>query len=439
MAAVLSLAASLALSAPAERAAVLDGFSPAELRALEYDWRFWARPNQIAPAGDWSIWLVLAGRGFGKTRTGAEFVREEVEAGHAGRVALVGPTAADARDVIVEGESGILATAPSWNRPTYEPSKRRVTWPNGALATLYSADEPERLRGPQHDLAWGDELAAWRYPEAYDQLMFGLRLGDRPRAIFTTTPKPVQLVTDLMKDPTCSVTRGSTFDNRANLPTVFFDKIVRKYEGTRLGRQELNAELLEDIEGALWTLAIIERDRLPLTALDSLELARTVVGIDPSVTAGEDSDEAGVVAAAHVRGRCVCGKDGCFLVLDDVSDRMPSKEWADRAVALYRRRLADRVVAEVNNGGDLVEAQLRVVDPSVAYKAVRASKGKATRAEPIQALYEQRRVHHVGEFARLEEQMTTWVPGVSSKSPDRLDAMVWALTELALGRSFFVV
>lgn len=430
--AVLSLAASLAALPSAQREQVLADLTTPELRALEHDWRFWARPNQVAPAGDWTSWLVMAGRGFGKTRTGAETVREEQEAGRAGRLALVAPTAADARDVMVEGESGILAISPPWNRPVYEPSKRRVTWPNGAIATLYSADEPERLRGPQHDFAWGDELAAWRYPEAFDQLMFGLRLGTHPRAVFTTTPKPVKLVTDLLKDPNCAVSRGSTYENRANLPAAFFAKIVKKYEGTRLGRQELNAEVLEDIEGALWQLEQIERTRLSATLIDALPIGRTIVAIDPSVTANEDSDEAGIVVVAQGHGRCVCGLDDCAYVLADVSGRMPPKAWADVAAAQYHARQADRIVAEVNNGGDLVEAQLRIVDPAVAYSAVRATKGKHRRASPVQALYEQRRVHHVGIFPQLEDQMTSWVDGLTTKSPDRMDALVWGLTALML-------
>ncbi|MFI5229942.1 MAG: DNA-packaging protein [Gemmatimonadales bacterium] len=430
--AALSLAASLAALPPTERDTVLGDLTPAELVALEYDWRTWARPNQIAPPGDWPGWLVLAGRGFGKTRVGAEFVREEQEAGRAGRIALVAATAGDARDVIVEGQSGILATSPPWNRPLYEPSKRRLTWANGAMATLYSADEPERLRGPQHDLAWGDELAAWRYPEAYDQLMFGLRLGARPRAIFTTTPKPTELIKSLVADPSYVITRGSTYENAANLAPSFLAKIVRKYVGTRLGRQELNGEVLEDVEGALWTQALIEQHRLPVEALAALPIFRVVVAIDPSVTSTEDSDEAGVVVAAVGSGRCPCGKDGCGYVLSDKSGRMSPIQWARAAVNEYHARKADRIVAETNNGGDLVESQLRVVDGSVSFTKVTASKGKHTRAEPVEALYEQGRVHHVGIFPELEDQMTTWVPGVSAKSPDRMDALVWALSELML-------
>jgi phage terminase large subunit-like protein len=232
--------------------------SPADARALLYDWPFWARPAQLPPQGNWRIWLLLAGRGFGKTRTGAELIRARVAASTARRLALVAPTAADARNVMVEGESGILAISPPWDRPRYEPSKRRLTWPNGAIATLYSADEPERLRGPQHDATWCDELASWRYPEAWDMLMFGMRLGPDPRAVVTTTPRPTKLIRTLIADPTAVVTRGSTYENRANLAPAFLDQIIRKYEGTRLGRQEIEAELLDDVPGALWTRGIID-------------------------------------------------------------------------------------------------------------------------------------------------------------------------------------
>lgn len=421
-----SLAESLASLGETERAAVLADFAPDELLAFEWDWRAWARSSQLPPAGLWAIWLILAGRGFGKSRTGAEWVRDEISSGRRSRFALVAPTAADARDVMVEGESGLLAVCPPWDRPVYEPSKRRVTWPNGGIATLYSADEPDRLRGPQHDGAWGDELAAWRYAQdAYDMLMFGLRLGQDPRALFTTTPKPVaivrQLVTRARTDPAVVVVRGSTYENRANLAPSFLDTIVRRYEGTRLGRQELMGELLEDTPGALWTRALIEAARVDRAPT----LSRVVVAIDPAVTSGETSDETGIVAAGK-------GVDGHFYVLTDASGRLPAIEWARAAVRLYGELKADRVVAEVNNGGDLVEAQLRIVDRHVSYKAVHASRGKRVRAEPVAALYEQGKVHHVGGFDALEDQMCAFVPDLpAGVSPDRADALVWALTELA--------
>lgn len=416
----------------ADRAAKLALLTDEEALVLEYEWGQWARPEQLPPPGTWNLWGVIAGRGFGKTRTGAEFVRAEIEAGRASRVALVGATAPDVRDVMIEGESGILSVSSPWFRPQYQPSKRRLVWPNGAMAYAYSADEPDRLRGPQHDLAWGDELAAWRYPDAYDQLMFGLRIGRFPRAIFTTTPKPIKLVRDLVADPTCVVTRGSTFENAANLAPAFLSKIVRKYEGTRLGRQELNAEILEDVEGALWTLSLIDKSRMTPETFAKAPAGRTVIGVDPSVSSKETADEAGVVAVMRGAGVCPCGKSDCLYVLRDASGTMPPMAWAKAAVGLYAELLADRVVAEVNNGGDLVETQLRVVDPNVSYHAVHAAKAKRTRAEPVQALYEQGRVHHVGIFPQLEDELCTWVPNAGMPSPGRLDALVWACTAIGL-------
>jgi predicted phage terminase large subunit-like protein len=399
--------------------------SPEQAQTLLHDWTFWARGKQLPPPGGWRVWLLLAGRGFGKTRTLAESVREAVESGRARRVALVAPTAADARDVVVEGESGILATAPPWNRPIYEPSKRRLTWPNGAIATTYSADEPERLRGPQHDFAVCDELAAWRYPEAFDQLMFGLRLGADPRAVVATTPKPTTIIRRLLADPTVAVTRGTTYDNRANLAPAFLEQIVRRYEGTRLGRQELLAELLDDVPGALWTRDSIERARLGRGMQP--DLSRIVVAIDPAATSGEDADETGIIVA---------GRDhaGHGYVLGDLSGRFAPTEWARRAIAAYREHKADRIVAEVNNGGEMVEATLRMVAPDVPFRAVRASRGKVVRAEPVAALYEQGRVHHVGGFATLEDQMCAFTSdfdrAAAGYSPDRVDALVWAFAEL---------
>lgn len=394
--------------------------SPTPEDVARYDWRAIARPNQLPPDGDWTTWLLLAGRGFGKTRTGAEFVREEVEHERAGRIALVAPTAADARDVMVEGESGILAISPPWNRPKYEPSKRRVTWRNGAIATLYSADEPERLRGPQHDLAWPDELGAWRYAEAWDMLMFGLRLGQHPRAVVTTTPRPTRLVRELLASPTTVVTRGSTYDNRANLAPAFFDQIIRKYEGTRLGRQELYAEVLDDVPGALWTRSMIDAANTQHALPD---LVRVVVAIDPAVTSGEDSDETGIIAAG-------LGADGLAYVLADRTCRMSPDGWARRAVTAFDEYRADRIIAEVNNGGDLVEATIRTVRKGIPYRKVTASRGKRVRAEPIAALYEQGRVRHAPGLQALEDQMLTFLPEGTEGSPDRVDALVWALTEL---------
>ena len=360
--------------------------------ALENSWPAIARPNQLPPPGDWwQIWLLLAGRGFGKTRTLAEWVCQQTASGQAGRIALVTATAADARDVLVEGESGILAVAPPWFRPVYEPSKRRLTWPNGAMATTFSAEEPERLRGPQHDAAVCDELGAWSHPETWDMLQFGLRLGGNPRCLVATTPRPTRLIRELLarEGRDVAVTRGSTYENRANLAPGFFDQVIRKYEGTRLGRQELNAELLEDTPGALWSHGIIEAARQAAAP----NLARIVVAVDPAASSGEDADETGIV---------VVGKDtqGHGYVLADASGKHQPIEWAKIAIAAYRAHRADRIVAERNNGGAMVEATIRMIDNNVPVTTVWASRGKVARAEPVSALYEQGRVQHVGEDYR---------------------------------------
>ncbi len=416
------MASSLAsLPAPVRRR-ILASLTKEERERLEFLWAFWARPSQLPPPGTWRTWLICAGRAYGKTRTGAEYVRAAVEEGTAGRVALVGATAADTRDVIVEGESGLLAVCPPWNRPVYEPSKRRVSWANGAIATLYSADEPDRLRGPQHDLGWADELAAWRYPETWDQLQFGLRLGTDPRVIVTTTPRPTAIVKALIASRTTHVTRGSTYENRANLPAAFFEQIIAKYEGTRLGRQELLAEILDDNPGALFQQRDIERARVRKHPL----LLRIVVAIDPAISTGENADETGIIVVA-------LGVDLHCYVLADLSGIYTPNAWARRAIAAYEAYGASCIVAEVNQGGDLVVANLRGVDPRVRVKAVRASRGKRTRAEPIASLYEQGRVHHVGVLAKLEDQMVTWDPSLLSQdSPDRMDALVWGVSELVL-------
>jgi phage terminase large subunit-like protein len=389
--------------------------------ALESDWRSFARPEQLPPPGDWSTWLILAGRGTGKTRTGAEWTRGLAEAAGVPRLALVGPTAADVRDTMVEGESGLLAICPNSNRPTYEPSKRRLTWPNGVQATLFSSEEPERLRGPQFGAAWCDELCAWRnVKDTWSNLQFGLRLGKKPRQVVTTTPKPIKLLRELIASPDTVVTRGSTYDNRENLAPSFFSQIVKRYEGTRLGRQELNAEILNDAAGALWTREMIEEGRRDKA--NTPPLRRLVVAIDPAVSVGDDSDETGLIVVGH-------GIDDHGYVLEDGSGKFSPIEWARRAVALYRKWGADRIVAEANQGGQMVETTVRIVDQNVSLKLVHASRAKITRAEPISALFEQNRAHLAGMFPELEDQLCTFAAG-SPGSPDRLDAMVWALTEL---------
>ncbi len=350
-------------------------------------------------------------------------MRKRAAANPHGRIALIGATAADVRDVMIEGESGILAVCPPAQRPAYEPSKRRLTWPNGTIATAYSADEPDRLRGPQHSDAWCDESCAWRYPEAWDQLRFGLRLGNDPRVVMTTTPRPTRLIRELVADPTTVVTRGATHENRANLPASFLDKIVQKYEGTRLGRQELYAEVLEDTPGALWT-----RDRLEsLRVREAPELRTIVIGVDPAVSMGSESAETGIVVAGIGR------EDGHGYVLDDRSGRYSPDGWAQRVVNAFDTHLANRVVAEANQGGDLVVNNLRTARRTLPVLKVHATRGKRTRAEPVAALYEQGRVHHVGYFGALEDQMCTWEPSLGD-SPDRVDALVWALTELMVDR-----
>lgn len=400
------------------------------LEAIDDDWRGLARPEQLPPAGDWSFWVFMAGRGSGKTRGGSEETRRRAMASGS-RIALIAATAADARDVMVEGESEILSVCPSHDMPKYEPSKRRLTWANGSVATLFSAEEADRLRGPQHHFIWADELAAWRDAQStWDMAMMGLRLGRRPRALVTTTPRPIKLLRDLIKrdGKDVVVTRSTTYANRDNLAPTFFSQIITRYEGTRLGRQELNAELLEDIEGALWSLDMIEAARKPKDFTP--DLRRIVVAIDPAVSVSETSDATGIVVAG-------VGHDGRGYVLEDLSGKFSPTEWATRAVAAFNRHRADRIVAEANQGGAMVETTIRAVDKNVPVKLVHASRGKVTRAEPVSALYEQGRVHHIGCFPELEDEMTSFEPG-STNSPDRMDALVWALTELMLGQAFEV-
>lgn len=409
--------------------------SPEESLEFLHTWRFWARPEQLAPVGinndptkPWDTWLILAGRGFGKTRSGAEWVDEQVWEHGVRRTALVARTAADARDVMIEGESGILACSHPDRRPHYEPSKRRLTWPNGAIATTFSSEEPDSLRGPQYERAWGDEPAAWRHPkETWDQLQMILRLGSHPQVILTTTPRPIPLIKELLADVEhTAVTRGSTFANKANLAPSFLRKMLRRYEGTRLGRQELNAEVLDDNPGALWKRQeMIEAYRVAKHPL----LTRIVVAVDPATSANANSAETGIIAVG-------LGNDGHAYVIGDYTLSDTPGAWGHAVVTAANLTRADRVVAEVNNGGDLVESNVRTAAEKaqceIAVKQVRASRGKFTRAEPVSALYEQGRVHHVGAFPQLEDQLCDWDPTTGSKSPDRLDALVWGVTELML-------
>ncbi len=402
-----------------------DALTEKEAATLSFDWDFWARDKQLPPPGDWTTWLVMAGRGFGKTRVGAEWVRAQVESGRCSRLALVARTASDVRDVVVEGESGILKISPNWFRPVYNPSKRRLTWPNGAVAILYSADAPDVLRGPQYDGAWLDELAAWSYPETFTQLMFGLRLGAKPRCVVTTTPRPTQLIRDLIKDPSTHTTVGTTYENRANLADSFFSQVVKRYENTRIGRQELRAEILMDNPNALWKREWIDDTRL--TAEQIPDLQRVVVAVDPAATSSEQSNQTGII---------VCARDakGHGYVLADYTLRGTPDEWGAAAVRAYFRHDADRIVAETNQGGQMVEHVIRTVAKTlkrnVSYTSVRASRGKLTRAEPVSALYEQRLIHHIGNHIALEDEMAEWSPG--EDSPDRMDALVWGLHELLI-------
>lgn len=395
--------------------------------AIEGDWHRIARPEQLAPVGDWTTWVFCGGRGAGKTRSGAEWVLERVAAG-ARYIHLVAPTAADYRDVQIEGPAGILTIATPHLRPAWQPSLRKLSWPSGAQALCFSGDTPDALRGPQADTVWIDELCSMRQgEEVLDNAYFGLRVGRDPRCLITTTPRPTKVFKALLAGDNqvagaVVVTRSSSYANRDNLAPSFFQSIVGKYAGTRLGRQELEAELLTDVPGALWHLARIEELRVR-TAPQPLQ--RVVVAIDPAVTFGPDSDETGIIVAA-------IASDGHAFVLDDLSGRFPPEEWARRAIAAYRNFSADRIVGEVNNGGDLIEATLRSVDPTIPFSAVHASRGKLTRAEPVSALYERGRVHHVGVFGPLEDQLTSYDGTRSGSSPDRLDALCWAIHALQL-------
>jgi len=429
-------AAWLACAKPEARAAFLESLSDGALMALPWLFEFWALPHQLPPGGSWRSWVVLGGRGAGKTRAGAEWVRAQVEGarpldpGRARRVALVGETFDQVRDVMVMGDSGILACSPPDRRPHWEASRRRLVWPNGAVAQAFSAQEPENLRGPQFDAAWIDELAKWkRAGETWDMLQFALRLGKDPRQVVTTTPRNVAVLKALLASPSTVSTHAPTEANRAWLAASFLEEMQARYGGTRLGRQELDGVLLEDAEGALWTgagLEAVRRDRAP-------ELSRVVVAVDPPVTGHKASDDCGIIVAGVVAEGPP--QDWRVYVLEDatVSGASPL-EWARAAVAAFHRHGAERLVAEVNQGGDLVESVVRQVDPLVPYRAVRASRGKAARAEPVAALYEQGRVAHLRDLGALEDQMALMTSrGFEGRgSPDRVDALVWALTELML-------
>ena len=419
-----------------EQEAFLNSLDEETLLALPYVFEFWALPHQLPPAGDWRSWLVMGGRGAGKTRAGAEWVRTEVEGsrplevGRSRRVALVGETIEQVREVMVFGDSGILACSPPDRRPKWEATRKRLVWPNGAVAQVFSAHEPESLRGPQFDAAWADELAKWKYAEeAWDMLQFGLRLGPTPRQCVTTTPKNVPILKTILANPSTVTTHAPTDANRAHLADSFLKEVQARYAGTRLGRQELLGELLEDAEGAMWTQGALDALRLDHRP----PLDRIVVAVDPPVTGHAASDECGiVVVGARLQGD---PQDWRAVVLEDASVAAASPVgWAEAAIQAMERHGADRLVAEVNQGGDLVESVIRQIDPLVPFTAVRATRGKAARAEPVAALYEQGRVAHARGLNRLEDQMCQMTArGFQGQgSPDRVDALVWALHELMI-------
>jgi phage terminase large subunit-like protein len=407
-----------------------------------------AREKQRPPDRPWKIWYIEAGRGFGKTETGAQWIIQKAkERGKRGRFALVAPTAADIRDVMIEGESGIKTISPPWFNPQYEPTKRRLTWPNGAVAHCYSAEEPDRLRGPQHTHAWLDEPATWKCPETFDMLMFGLRIGDDPQAVMTTTPKPHRWLREIKKKATTALTRGTSYENKNNLAPSYYSEIIAPYEGTKQGRREIEAIDEDDAEGALWTSDGLDARRIAIADMPTLD--RVIVAVDPSVAdpggpeaakaerrKSDDRDMAecgivlvGVAMQEHpTLGWCAYA----YVLLDASLARAHPNVWGQRVIEVYQFNQADVVVAEVNNGGAMVESVLRAIDQNVSYKKLTATRGKRTRAEPVAALYQQGRVFHVRgvDFGQLEAQMTTWVPGMPS--PDRLDALVWGVTEAVL-------
>lgn len=429
-----SLAEILAAGALEELDEFLAGLSELEAEALQYEWDFLARPKQQWPAGDWTTWAIIAGRGFGKTWTGAHATRRVAESAEVPIIHLIAPTPADYRDVMIEGPAGLQAISPKWSRPEFFPSKRLLVWPNGVHGLCFSAEDPEALRGPQCGFIWHDEPGAWTYGEpTWDQSQFGLRiqpkagpvLGGIPRQVMTTTPKPFKWLKAILADPTTHLTTGTTYENLNNLADAFKRAVIRKYEGTTLGKQELLAQLLEAVQGALWTPELIENTRVH--ALDETR-PRCVVAVDPAATSTEDSDETGIVVA------CSDTSGELYVIEDATPGRVSPTDWARAAVSAYYRHRADLIVAETNNGGDMVLATIRNIDPNVRVDKVTATRGKATRAEPISALFEQNRAHLLGTHPKLEEQLTQWVPGGKESSPDRLDAMVWALTALSAGR-----
>lgn len=431
----------LARAAPARRGEIVRDLSDAEALGLPWLWDFWAMPHQLPPEGDWRTWIILGGRGAGKTRAGAEWIRAQVEGprprdpGRCRRNALLAETLDQAREVMVFGDSGILACSPPDRRPHWHATRRMLEWPNGAVAQLFSAHEPEALRGPQFDGAWADELAKWkRGEEAWDMLQFGLRLGADPRSVVTTTPRDAPILRSLLAQPSTVRSQATTRANRANLASGFLEEVQRRYAGTRLGRQELEGELLEDMEGALWTHALIDAHRVEAAP----RLDRVVVAVDPAVSTGKASDSTGIVVVG-VATQGPPGEWHAYVIEDATVQGASPDEWGRAVIRAVRRHGAGRVVAEVNQGGAMVEAILRLQDPNLPVTCVRAAEGKVTRAEPVAALYETGRVHHLrgAGLEALEDQLTRFTTGGwrGRGSPDRADALVWALTESVLRAS----
>ena len=424
---------------PAKVKQLFTQLGPAKVDELQHDWSFWGRDAQFPPTdNEWNTWLISAGRGFGKTRCGAEWVRQQVKDGHK-RIACVASTNSDIERVMVKGESGFLSVCWKHDKdnkgkhmgfPEWSPTKRSLSWANGAKVEFYSAEEPERLRGPQFSASWCDELAAWNKDiDTWQMLQFCMRLGKHPRIMVTTTPKPTKLIRQILKDPKTVVTTGSTFDNSSNLADTYLTAVKEQYEGTRLGRQELYAEVLEEAQGALWTTDLL--DNASVKHEDLPDFTRIVVAIDPAITSNAESDMTGIVVAA-------IDVNGIAYVLGDYTDRLTPQGWASKAISLYHQYGADRIVAERNQGGEMVRRTLEVEDETVPIRLVHASRGKYARAEPVSALYERNLVKHVvnppdgASLNELETQMRTWEPLGSIGSPDRLDALVWAITDLSL-------